>query len=310
MFVIKNKFFLAPLAGYSDELFRFLARKHGADVTITEMVSVKGLIYRQKNTFDLLASHANDHPLGVQLFGYEADDFARAAEIVLEKHKVEFFDINVGCPVKKVIKQKAGSYLMKEPKQVESIIKALVKNISLPISVKIRTGWDNNNKNYLSLAKLIEDSGAAFITVHGRTRTELFIGEVDYEAISQIKEALTIPVVGSGDIVDLDSFEKMRATGCDSYMIERAAIGQPWLFNEIKKIKEYSFKEKFNIMFEHFQLYEQKYGERFGIRKFRNFGVHYLKKMFHKKALLQKLFDIKTKEEMIEFFSQLVILEK
>ena len=310
MFSIKNKFFLAPLAGYSDELFRFLARKHGADVTITEMVSVKGLIYRQKNTFDLLASHATDHPLGVQLFGYDAEDFARAAEIVLEKHKVEFFDINVGCPVKKVIKQKAGSYLMKEPKQVESIIKALVKNISLPISVKIRTGWDNKSKNYLSLAKLIEDSGAAFITVHGRTRTELFAGDVDYEAISQIKAALTIPVVGSGDIVDLDSFEKMRTTGCDSYMIGRAAIGQPWLFNEIKKIKEYSFKEKFNIMLEHFQLYEQKYGESLGIRKFRNFGVHYLKKMFHKKALLQKLFDIKTKEEMIDFFHQLVILQK
>ncbi len=222
---------LAPLAGYSDLPFRILCRELGAGLCFSEMISSHGLCYRQKKTENMLLSTPAERPVGFQLFGAEISIMAQAAELINTFHP-DIVDINMGCPVKKVTKKGAGAALMATPKKAEAIIKEVVKNSSAPVTVKIRKGVDNANSNCCDFAKMIEQCGAAAVTVHGRTWSQGFTGKADWHAISSVKKVVTIPVIGNGDIASYQEAQNMlESNHCDGIMIGRGALGNPWVFH-------------------------------------------------------------------------------
>jgi tRNA-dihydrouridine synthase B len=222
---------LAPLAGYSDLSFRLLCRRFGAGYGVSEMISCHGLVYRQPATLAMLQSVPEERPVSFQLFGADAGAMAEAAQIVAE-HRPDMLDINMGCPVKKVTKRGAGAALMAEPARAEAIITAVTRRVALPVTVKIRSGPDRQRLNAVEFAKMAEAAGAAAVTIHARTWAQGFSGDVDWQVIAAVKRALTIPVLGNGDITSPAEAQAMLAeTGCDGVMIGRAALGNPWIFH-------------------------------------------------------------------------------
>jgi len=228
---LDNPFILAPLAGYTDLPFRLLCREFGAACCFSEMISCHGLTYRQQKTLDMLATHPAERPVAIQLFGAEPTLMGRAAALV-SAHPIDLIDINMGCPVKKVVKKGAGSALMKQPGLAREIIRQVVANTDRPVTVKIRSGWTHDSINAPEFASMIEEAGASAVTVHARTWSDGFSGTVDWEVIARVKEAVTIPVIGNGDLKSFaDGTRMMTATGCDGVMIGRAALGAPWIFS-------------------------------------------------------------------------------
>ena len=228
---IDNPFILAPLAGYSDLAFRLQCREHGAALCFSEMISCHGLHYRQQNTLDLLRTVPTERPVAMQLFGSEPEIMGEAATI-LSEYPIDCIDINMGCPARKVIKKGAGCYLMKLPVLAAKIIRAVVQGSSLPVTVKFRSGWDHKAITACDFAKMAEDNGATAITVHARTWSDGFSGNADWRIISQVKQAVSIPVIGNGDVQShADGLRMLAETGCDGVMIGRAALGAPWIFS-------------------------------------------------------------------------------
>ncbi len=228
----QTPFVLAPLAGYSDLAFRLLCRSYGAGLVVSEMISCHGLYYRQPKTIAMLASHPDERPVSFQLFGADPEYMAEAVEILTE-YSPDLIDINMGCPVKKVTKRGAGAALMSEPFLAETITKRIVQKSPVPVTVKIRSGCNNDQINCVEFAKMIEASGASGITVHGRTWAQGFTGLADWSIIEQVKNNVSIPVIGNGDILCYeDGLEMMRRTGCDGVMIGRGALGNPWVFHK------------------------------------------------------------------------------
>lgn len=227
-----SPFVLAPLAGYSDLPFRLLCRRYGAGYCVSEMISCHGLVYGQENTFKLFASVPQEQPVCFQLFGADPEIMADAAEI-LATHSPEMIDINMGCPVKKVTKRGAGAALMTDRKLAENILKKIVARVSIPVTVKIRSGKDAQSINAPMFAKMAEDNGAAAITVHARTWSQGFSGHIDPSVIANVKKGVNIPVLGNGDVLSYQDGRRMMAeTGCDGVMIGRGALGNPWIFQE------------------------------------------------------------------------------
>ena len=231
--------FLAPLAGYTDTAMRRVCREHGAEYTVSEMVSAKALCYHDKKTPLLARVESCDLPMAVQIFGSEPDSMAEAAAMVAEGMaggaSPSAVDINMGCPVKKIVSAGDGSALMKDPDLVFRIVSAVSGRVALPVTVKIRAGWDEAHKNAVEVAKAAEAGGASLIAVHGRTRKQLYSGEADWSIIADVKKALQIPVVGNGDVTCAGDALRMREeTGCDGVMIGRGAVGNPFLFAEIR----------------------------------------------------------------------------
>lgn len=228
---IDNPFILAPLAGYSDLAFRLQCREFGAALCFSEMISCHGLHFRQKNTLDMIKTVTAERPVAMQLFGSEPGVMGEAAEILSEM-PIDCIDINMGCPARKVIKKGAGCALMKEPALAAQIIRAVVKGANVPITVKFRSGWDHKAIIACDFAKMAEDNGAAAITVHARTWSDGFSGNADWQIISQVKQAVAIPVIGNGDVQShADGLRMLAETGCDGVMIGRAALGAPWIFS-------------------------------------------------------------------------------
>lgn len=227
-----SPFVLAPLAGYSDLPFRLLCRQFGAGYCVSEMISCHGLVYQQKNTLRMLTSISEERPVAFQLFGADPEVMADAAEI-MASFGPDMLDINMGCPVRKVTKRGAGAALMADPRLAEAILTRIVSRVSLPITVKIRSGKDSHSINAPAFARMLEESGASAITVHARTWSQGFSGQIDKNIISQVKKAVSIPVIGNGDVLSYQEGRRMlEETGCDGVMIGRGALGNPWVFRQ------------------------------------------------------------------------------
>lgn len=273
---LKNRYILAPMAGVSDLPFRYLCKQQGAGLVCMEMVSAKAIYYNNKNTDLLMEIHPDEGPVSLQLFGSDPKIMAEMAKRI-EKRPFSILDVNMGCPVPKVVNNKEGSALMKNPKLVEEIVTALVKAIQKPVTVKIRKGFDDEHVNAVEIAKIAESCGAAAVAVHGRTREQYYSGNADWEIIAKVKDAVSIPVIGNGDVTDIDSAQKMiEQTGCDGIMIGRAVRGNPFLFRELvhyeqtgQRLPKATPQEVREAILEHAALQIQYKGEYTAVREMR-----------------------------------------
>ena len=256
-----NKLWLAPLAGYTDYTFREICKENGADVLVSEMVSSEGLVRKHEKTISYMKFNDFQRPFGIQLFGSEPKIMTESA-LIAAQYQPDFIDINMGCPVKKVVNKGAGSALMKFPDRAANIIKSIKRELSteIPLSAKIRSGWDKTNINAVSFARNLEQNGLDFICIHPRTRSQMFSGKSNWFLIKELKEELTIPVIGNGDIFKAEDATGMfNLTNCDSIMIGRGALGQPWIFNKIKNSNFKIDKEKrLEIIKRHIELFTKK----------------------------------------------------
>jgi tRNA-dihydrouridine synthase B len=298
----------APLAGLSDLPFRQINRKYGCKYAFLEMIHARSLSYENQKTMDMLRTNKNDNPLGLQLLGNEIP-YLESAIKVLEKikYKHDVLDFNAACPIKKIVNKGEGAALLKNRRILSKLIKTLVKHSKVPVSVKMRLGWDNPKKA-VDIALSIEAAGASVVFVHGRTKMQAYRGDVDYKCIAKIKKKLKIPVVASGNILTPQLAKAMfEKTNCDGVLIARGGLGNPWIYNDIKQfltksvlIERPSPAEISKTMIEHLELFIKHYGEKVGIWRFRKFFVWYTRGMSHIKKLRCKVMHISEKQDMLE----------
>ena len=281
---IHEKAALAPMAGVADRAFRELCRGYGAAYTVCEMASAKGISFNDKKSKELLAITETERPAGSQIFGNEPLVMANAAEKALE-FSPDFIDINMGCPAPKVASSGGGALLMKNPQLAADIVREVVNAATVPVTVKMRTGWNESSINAVELAKMCEDAGAAAITVHGRTKEQMYAPPVNKDIIRRVKQAVSVPVIGNGDITDGVSAAKMlEETGCDMVMVGRGALGNPWVFAQINAWLEHEIiqpeptaTQRMETMLRHIEKLCEYKGERIGIREARKHAAWYTK---------------------------------
>ena len=304
---IKNNVVLAPMAGISNSAYRTIIKEMGAGLIVAEMVSDKAIMYGSKKTVDMLYMTDFERPISQQIFGSDKESFVIAAKYIYENMKPDIIDINMGCPVPKVaISSQAGSALLKDPDKVYEIVKSVVESVPIPVTVKIRSGWDNSSINAVEIAKVIEKAGASAITVHPRTRSQGYSGKADWNIIKQVKESVNIPVIGNGDITTCYDAKRMLAeTGCDAIMIGRGVLGNPWLIKECvdyleKGIepKKVSIEEKIDMIKRHLNLLIETKPYKVALLEIRSHAAWYLKGMSNTKGLKEEIFKTNTKEDL------------
>ncbi len=275
---------LAPMAGVADRAFRELCREYGAAYTVSEMISSKGVTMGDKKSKELMLLNEKERPAGVQIFGSDAKIMAESIESVLEVNP-DFIDINMGCPAPKIAGNGGGSFLMRAPEKAEEIIKAVVSSTSLPVTVKIRSGWDSECLNAVDIAVRAQRAGASAVTVHGRTRQQMYAPPVNTDIIAQVKNAVSIPVIANGDITDGQSAALMiEKTNCDFLLVGRGALGRPWVFSQINAylsegriIPEPPVSERMRVMVKHIKMICDYKGEKIGIKEARKHAAWYMK---------------------------------
>jgi tRNA-dihydrouridine synthase B len=283
--LFKNNCLLsAPMAGISDSIYRRLCRENGADITVSEMVSVDGLEYGADATFDLVRFDLCERPIGIQLFGADPERFKKSTALIAERFNPDFFDLNAGCPVSKVVKKNGGASLLKDIRRFGEIVRAMVQGSSIPVSVKLRSGWNKHEWIDVEFARCAEDCGAAAIILHPRSQTMMFSGHSFWERIALVKAAVKIPVIGNGDVTSGEEAAKMKnQTGCNGIMIGRGAYGNPWIFRQAKvalaggDIPPPDTDEKRDMALRHLQLFRERYGERHAVREMKKHLAWYIK---------------------------------
>lgn len=300
---------LAPMAGVCNSAYRKICKEMGAALVCAEMVSDKGMIYNSKKTKEMLYFEEAERPISQQIFGNSKETFVEAAKMVYDIMKPDIIDINMGCPVPKVaIRSQAGSALLKNPDLIYEIVSSVVKAVPVPVTVKIRSGWDSNSINAVEVAKIVEAAGASAITVHPRTRSQLYSGKADLDIIKKVKENVSIPVIGNGDIVDIESAKHMlEYTKCDAIMIGRGVLGNPWLIKEIDTylktgsiIDKPSFEERIDMCYRHLDYLLKTKNEKVATLEMRSHIAWYIKGMPYHKEIKNLIFKAKTKEEITE----------
>ena len=312
---IENNTALAPMAGVTDLAFRQLCREMGCGLLYTEMVSAKAILYKNKNTFPLLETAPAEHPIAVQIFGSDADIMADMAAKLAEERSFDIIDINMGCPVPKIVNNHEGSALMKNPKLVEQILDKMVKKVNKPVTIKIRKGFDEQSVNAVEIAKIAEACGVSALAVHGRTREEYYSGTADYGIIAAVKRGVSIPVIGNGDIRSAADAKRMyETTGCDGIMIGRAARGNPWIFKEIASdfshgtVPERPTPEEIKAMIlRHAELMVRYKGEYTGIREMRKHVAWYTTGMPHSAAVRNQVNRIESLAGLKEMLGSLTL---
>ena len=309
---LENRYILGPMAGVTDLPFRLLCREQGAGLLCMEMVSAKAIYYNNRNTESLLEIHPDERPVSLQLFGSDPKIMSEMAKRI-EERPFAILDVNMGCPVPKVVKNGEGSALMKNPKLVYEIVSALVKAIDKPVTVKIRKGFDDDHVNAVEIAKIIEEAGAAAVAVHGRTREQYYSGKADWDIIRQVKEAVSIPVIGNGDVTSPQKADELvRQTGCDGIMIARGAQGNPWIFSgmihweETGELPPRPDKDEIRkMMLRHARLQLEYKGEFSGIREMRKHVAWYTKGLKGAARLREKVNAVESLEELENLLTSL-----
>ena len=310
---INGKIVVAPMAGISNMTFRRICKSMGASLVVAEMVSDKAITYGNEKTFELLRMNDDERPISQQIFGSDVKSFVEAAKIVESRMAPDILDINMGCPVPKVaVKNQAGSALLKNPEKVGEIIKAVVDAVNVPVTVKIRSGWDQNSINAVEIAKIAEANGASAITVHARTRAQGYSGKADWNIIKKVVEAVDIPVIGNGDVVSCYDAKKMLdETGCSAVMIGRGLLGNPWLVRECvlylesgKLPNPIDYNEKIDMMEYHLKKLCEDKTEKQAVLEIRNHLLNYLKGLPENKEVKNKVCRCKSANEIINVLEE------
>ncbi len=304
---IDNQVVLAPMAGFSNTTFRSICKEMGAGLVVAEMVSDKALLYESKKTYDLLKMREEERPISQQIFGSDIDSLSKAAKIIEEYMHPDIIDINMGCPVPKIVKNKSGSYLLKYIEKIKEIVRSVVKSVNVPVTVKIRSGWDEDSINAPLVAKIAEESGASAIFIHARTRSQGYSGNADWSIIKKVVESVSIPVIGNGDIKSCYDAKRMLAeTKCTAVMIGRGALGNPWIIKEcVLYLKDgtlpsvVSFEEKINMMKKHTEMMLEDKNVKVAILEMRANLMYYLKGMPNTKNIKLEILKCQTKEEIL-----------
>jgi len=314
---IKNQIVLAPMAGISNTSYRKIIKEMGAGLIYAEMVSDKAITFGNEKTLDLLKMDEMERPIVQQIFGADVDSFVSAAKRIEEVMHPDIIDINMGCPVPKVaVRAQAGSALLKNPDKIKEIVKAVVNAVSVPVTVKIRSGWDDNHINAVEVAKKIEEAGASAIAIHARTRSQGYSGKADWSIIKQVKEAVNIPVIGNGDVTSCYLAKQMLdETGCDAVMIGRGVLGNPWLIKECVDYLEKgiepdlnspTYDERIKMLKRHFELLVQDKGEIGALLEIRTHALQYIKGLPGSAPVKNQICQTKSKDEMFNILENYI----
>ena len=310
---IKNNVVLAPMAGICNSAYRRIIKQMGAGLIYAEMVNDKAIVHENKKTIDMLYMTEEERPISQQIFGSDVDSFVASAKMVYEKMKPDIIDINMGCPVPKVaVSAEAGAALLKNPEKIKEIVSAVVKSVPIPVTVKIRSGWDKNSINAKEVAKICEQAGASAICVHGRTRTDRYLGHSDWNIIKEVKESVNRPVIGNGDIKTVyDAKRMIDETGCDAVMIGRSALGNPWIILDTVNYltygilpKEVTKQEKIDMCIKHLNYLLEFKPEKVAVLEMRSHIAWYLKGVEGAREIKNELFKAQTKDEIINILNE------